>query len=354
MIAEAGDRRLVTLLRSSAKPFQALPLARAFDDSTTRELAIASASHLARPRAARRSSHAARACARRRARPRVRPARAIRRRGSSTTAPASTPGCSPCAARTAGPREGYRLASHPMQRQNLRDVADAAGIDRGRTRRPRSTAAASSRSRSTLERMATMFTRLEALARGQARRRRDARAPRADPRPGRDRHGAHAARSRARSRRAAPKGLLCGVLPDGTGFALKCADGARGRSVRPLAAFLATPRRSSCRDFAELPLDEQPRRARRHDRRRVSRTENRCGNFVRRRVISGACEGEPEALGFVDRLLCVRSSDPEPVGVHVARTAGRSLLADGRHLSARRRGAAQARPGRPGEGIPHL
>src|SRR6188474_2685340 len=49
VIATCGDHGLVTLLRSSAKPFQALPLARAFDDLDDRELAIASASHLAHP-----------------------------------------------------------------------------------------------------------------------------------------------------------------------------------------------------------------------------------------------------------------------------------------------------------------
>src|SRR5205823_8432923 len=48
-IAEAGNPRLVCYLRSSAKPFQALPLARAYDDLDSRELAIASASHLALP-----------------------------------------------------------------------------------------------------------------------------------------------------------------------------------------------------------------------------------------------------------------------------------------------------------------
>src|ERR1041385_9194438 len=46
-VAAAGGPELVTLLRSSAKPFQALPLARAYDDLDARELAIASASHLA-------------------------------------------------------------------------------------------------------------------------------------------------------------------------------------------------------------------------------------------------------------------------------------------------------------------
>ena len=43
VIEEAGDGDLVAFLRSSAKPFQALPLARARDDLTGEELAIASA-----------------------------------------------------------------------------------------------------------------------------------------------------------------------------------------------------------------------------------------------------------------------------------------------------------------------
>ena len=49
VIEEAGDSGHVAFLRSSAKPFQALPLVRARDDLTTEEIAIASASHLASP-----------------------------------------------------------------------------------------------------------------------------------------------------------------------------------------------------------------------------------------------------------------------------------------------------------------
>src|SRR6266498_1248868 len=49
VVAQAGEPSLVTLFRSSAKPFQALPLAAAYDDLDARELAIASASHLADP-----------------------------------------------------------------------------------------------------------------------------------------------------------------------------------------------------------------------------------------------------------------------------------------------------------------
>src|SRR5918995_3840888 len=49
VVEEAGDSGRVAYLRSSAKPFQALPLVRARDDLTTEEVAIASASHLASP-----------------------------------------------------------------------------------------------------------------------------------------------------------------------------------------------------------------------------------------------------------------------------------------------------------------
>lgn len=49
VIAEAGDPGLVCFMRSSSKPLQAIPLARARDDVDERDLAIASASHLADP-----------------------------------------------------------------------------------------------------------------------------------------------------------------------------------------------------------------------------------------------------------------------------------------------------------------
>ena len=49
VVDACGDPGLVSFLRSSAKPFQALPLARAREDLDERDLAIASASHLGRP-----------------------------------------------------------------------------------------------------------------------------------------------------------------------------------------------------------------------------------------------------------------------------------------------------------------
>ncbi len=49
VVAEAGDASLVCYMRSSSKPLQAIPLARAREDLQERDLAIASASHLADP-----------------------------------------------------------------------------------------------------------------------------------------------------------------------------------------------------------------------------------------------------------------------------------------------------------------
>ena len=49
VIAEAGDGGLVTFMRSSAKPIQALPLSRADPELDEQGLAIACASHLALP-----------------------------------------------------------------------------------------------------------------------------------------------------------------------------------------------------------------------------------------------------------------------------------------------------------------
>jgi L-asparaginase II len=47
VIAEAGDAGVLSFMRSSSKPLQAIPLARARADLDERDLAIASASHLA-------------------------------------------------------------------------------------------------------------------------------------------------------------------------------------------------------------------------------------------------------------------------------------------------------------------
>jgi L-asparaginase II len=121
----AGDPGLVTFMRSSAKPFQALPLAREERDLPDTELAIACASHDALP------EHIA-------------AVEALLARAHATADDLEC-GLDPesklrhnCSGKHAGmllhartrgwPREGYRLAGHPVQEEGLALVAEAAGV----------------------------------------------------------------------------------------------------------------------------------------------------------------------------------------------------------------------------------
>jgi len=49
------------------------------------------------------------------------------------------------------------------------------------------------------------------------------------------------------------EGLLCGVLADGIGFALKCVDGNQ-RALRAALAFLLAPLGHELPDFASTPV----------------------------------------------------------------------------------------------------
>ena len=91
VVAEAGDGGLVTFMRSAAKPIQALPVVRARPDLDDRELAIASASHLADPSRSARSGRCSPRRPPRRTSSSAAPT-ASRRARSGTTAPESTPG----------------------------------------------------------------------------------------------------------------------------------------------------------------------------------------------------------------------------------------------------------------------
>jgi L-asparaginase II len=127
VIAEAGDPQLVAFMRSSSKPLQALPVARARADLDARDLAIASASHLADD------------------------AQLAAVRALLEKAPASVDEleCGPegeppsplnhnCSGKHAGmlalcrandwPSEGYRLTDHPVQRAALTIHAEAAEV----------------------------------------------------------------------------------------------------------------------------------------------------------------------------------------------------------------------------------
>jgi L-asparaginase II len=127
VLAEAGDADLVTFMRSSSKPLQALPLARARHDVDARDLAIASASHLADD------------------------AQLAAVRALLEKAPAGVEDleCGPegdppsplnhnCSGKHAGmlalcrahgwPTEGYRLPDHPVQQAALAVHAEAAEV----------------------------------------------------------------------------------------------------------------------------------------------------------------------------------------------------------------------------------
>jgi L-asparaginase II len=125
IVAEAGDPRRMTLLRSAAKPLQVLPLVRARPDLADREIAIACASHGHRPE-------------------QLDAVRALLAAASATEADLET-GPDPtalehtCSGKHAGflvlcrargyETQGYRLSSHPLQRELLAEVAGAAQVD---------------------------------------------------------------------------------------------------------------------------------------------------------------------------------------------------------------------------------
>jgi L-asparaginase II len=126
IVASAGDPDLVTFMRSAAKPIQALPVARAREDLDDRDLAIASASHLADEQ-------------------QLAAVRALLAKAPATEHDLE---CGPfqgsklkhnCSGKHAGmlalchaegwPTEGYRLPDHPCQQAALDEVKGLAGTD---------------------------------------------------------------------------------------------------------------------------------------------------------------------------------------------------------------------------------
>ena len=129
IVASAGDPSLVAYFRSSAKPIQALPVVRARPDLVEAEIAIACASHLARPE-------------------QLECVRSLLARAPATEdelecGPEPTRVEHNCSGKHAGllalcramgwPTEGYRLPDHPCQ-QALEPVR--AGAARTRQRLP--------------------------------------------------------------------------------------------------------------------------------------------------------------------------------------------------------------------------
>jgi L-asparaginase II len=234
VVAAAGDAEFVAHMRSSAKPLQALPLARARDDLDERDLAIASASHRADP-------------------DQLEAVRALLAKAEATEDDLE---CGEedgsrlrhnCSGKHAGmlalcrargwPSSGYRLAGHPVQEGCLAEVAAAAEVDASRMATAVDGCGVVTFALS-LERMAHAFSRLESLDAGG----RVAAAMRAHPDLIRGGEAADTLLMRGFpgwTAKGGAEGLLCAAGPDAVGVALKVADGS-GRGVRPaLGAFLA-------------------------------------------------------------------------------------------------------------------
>ena len=234
VVAAAGDAGLVCYFRSSAKPFQALPLARARDDLEERDLAIASASHLVLPDQL----------------------DAVRELLAKAPATEDELECGledgsrlrhNCSGKHAGmlalcrargwPIEGYRLAQHPVQLAMLAEISASAEVDAAEI--PTAVDGCGVVTFALpLERFAHAWSRLERLDAGA----RVAAAMRAHPElvrgPG-DPDTVLMQRVAGWTAKGGAEGLLCACGPDGTGVALKVADGA-ARAVAPaLSAFLA-------------------------------------------------------------------------------------------------------------------
>jgi L-asparaginase II len=231
VVLAAGDPDLVTFLRSSAKPLQALPVVRARPDLDDAQVALACASHRGTPEQL----------------------AVVRRILADAPAderdlecgPDPTPVAHNCSGKHAGflalcraegwPSEGYCLADHPCQRAMLQEVAAAAEVS------PASMPTAVDGCgvptfALTLERAAHAFTRLPSLEGGE----RVVRAMRAHPELLRGPVAADALLIRALDgwvAKGGAEGLFCAASSDGLGIALKVSDGAF-RAIRPALAHM--------------------------------------------------------------------------------------------------------------------
>ena len=236
VIAEAGDGGLTCFLRSSSKPIQALPLARARADLDTRDLAIASASHRATP-------------------DQIAAVRALLAKAPATEDDLELglqEGRPPekifhnCSGKHAGmlalcrahdwPTAGYRLPDHPVQRACAAAHAEAA--EALEQQLPTATDGCGVVTFALpLERMAHAFARFEHLPEGT----RIARAMRAHPDLVGGRDGADYLLMRGAPgwfAKGGAEGLLCAGGSHGVGIALKAEDGAARPLGPALAAFL--------------------------------------------------------------------------------------------------------------------
>jgi L-asparaginase len=233
VVVSAGDSRLVTFFRSSAKPLQALLLARSRPDLDDRLVAIACASHGADPAqidAVRALLVAAPAseddleCGFQEGRPSKRVYHNCSGKHAGFLAV--------CRARR-WPTEGYRLPEHPLQQAVEAEVSAATGAEPATATDGCGVVTFAL----PLERMAAAFSALPGLEGGEE----ILRAMLVHPELIGGEGSLDTMLMRARPgwvAKGGAEGLLCGLTGDGTGFALKVEDGAQRGLAPALASFL--------------------------------------------------------------------------------------------------------------------
>jgi L-asparaginase II len=251
VVAEAGDPALVASLRSSAKPLQALPLARAYENLREDEVAIAAASHFGTP------EHV----------------EVVRRLLAATGGSEDELDCGlqdgrppepifhNCSGKHAGmiavcrangwPVEGYRRPDHALQLALLGEVASAAELEAGEVATGLDGCGVVCFG-ITLEQAASAFSRLDQLDGGD----RIAAAMRANP----VLIGGEGATDTELMRtqpewlaKAGAEGLMCAASSGGIGLAVKVADG-NGRALRPALAAFGASLGLDLHAFAEITL----------------------------------------------------------------------------------------------------
>jgi len=247
IVDSSGDHELSTFFRSSAKPFQALPVVREQPDLSDAEIAVACASHLHRSA------------------DQLEPVLRLLQRAGASEADLECGGTSPiehvCSGKHAAmlllcaergwPTQGYRLASHPCQRVLLAGVAAAAEVEPDSMQTAVDGCGVVTYSL-TLGRMAHAFSRLEDLEGGRC----VADSMRAHP----DLIGGDDSPDVDLMRlgdgwvaKYGAEGLLCAART-GVGIALKVEDGAQRALRSALAAFLARLGFETA-DLANVPVE---------------------------------------------------------------------------------------------------
>ncbi len=252
VVEAAGDLGLVTFFRSSAKPLQALPLARVRDDLDTSDLAIACASHQAEAtqiEAVRRLLAKAPAseddleCGFEDGRPRERIYHNCSGKHAGFLALCRARGWEP---------SGYRLPDHPVQQGVARELSAAARVRAEEI--PTATDGCGVVTFALpLEAMAGAFAQLPGLEGGDL----VTEAMRTHPELVGGERAVDTGLMLVLPGWTAKRGgeaLLCAVSPDGVGIAAKVEDG-NPRALRPaLGRFLAALGVSMGQDFARIGI----------------------------------------------------------------------------------------------------